>query len=1403
MFIFCEVCKMSDEIVNKEIDVVHLHSLTDLTLETNTQIRFSTSNILINYIPFDQYIKNVVFDESYTPVTELTMNNNGWTNSVSTTSTSGLVDLTGNDGEMIVDDIIHTSGINTTHSHINSNHHYINLSADGNILFVNTNSENIAFNNYGGQLTSLSNYVYNVLNGNFMSESGVDTIPSVTSGTKDITNLGTYVGNKITTEKLSTSNVKVNGSEPILNFDSMTGVNMVSSLKSGIDVGSNIMIGSISLLDLVKSQLDETGQISLEATMSSGQDIGMKLISLVHNNGYNFEYDVVFHLYEHNDDFDTMVSTGSVSTISSNITLPVSQPLNLDLGYFTGLDAGKFYTALGTFTNRRTGTVVENITITGGQNIATIMNIEIRSVVVKNESEITISFIPHNTYVADWTSSGKQIKFSVGIEGYTGEVDTGRRQNMSQLTPDQSTETYDLSLSSIPTYGNNNILRVDGSKQTTSHTINVISNHVDAGSTFEMSQSLILTPFTFNAPSKPTNFRVAYNPSSNYTFNWNSSSGTKLSVIKYKLKRNSDVIASSLTTTSKNLQYLSANMAQPWYLIAYNVYNQESSPATLTISNPTFTVQTNGTYKSGSTRQFQFSYIINNFNTRYTISGESLNNITNSTSSSGTIITTSLSNTSTQTNFTIRMEDSLGFVTTVNRTINVSNPSVSLGSLTFVQGSERTYYVTVSVSNPNGSWSVKSGNYNTFSVSLSETNIYYIFPVGDTGGSKTVSVTIKDSYGYEASLTRYDVDLTVTFTGNSTNVPVSISGTRITFAPANVILTSYQWYLNGSPISGATSSSFTMTSSHFGSIYCVATERNDQGFTRSITSAPTTNTQPTLTSKSFSGFNMSTSPPTPTYTATPATGISLVGSVVITPASFSVSGTYTLKGTYQNEHGVLVEIIIGSSIVTAPTDPSITSATSVSYDSMTINYNLGTNGTPSEIPTFTLFYGTSSGSKTNFLTFTSGSTSINVPNLITGTRYYFKIEKVYGNYGTKSSNNFDEITLDYNDNFLILFKNESTPITPSDLLTDFHLLLSTYTAYQTRISKKVQFLSKSTVSYEWRFFKFKIDTDYYNQLMSYKYRSYGGIATHVEINRYVELERISSYNQYGVYYIKSVRTSSTKYARIDFSQSADNNNNVLVFDLDNSTNATQFLITPYTTSSDLDYFPISDSLPLIPQSRIPLGPTQTVMADFFYYLTPNVEVRTNFRFFIGVDEDPPFIISILRPDPGSGFDDWDENLWYNIGTADGYDIPVLPFPVDMRKKIIFRVVTNALLDSSGTLSNYNTSGQMHRIYSLDLAAPGALLNSSYWGGHFWNDTLAPFLEADDNNYFKYNVHFNRPDDPRVTFLMLEYYTGDGTYINYWNGNPPAIVQLPRGRYNGHDVSNRQSYTNFRWYYQYQ
>ena len=215
----------------------------------------------------------------------------------------------------------------------------------------------------------------------------------------------------------------------------------------------------------------------------------------------------------------------------------------------------------------------------------------------------------------------------------------------------------------------------------------------------------------------------------------------------------------------------------------------------------------------------------------------------------------------------------------------------------------------------------------------------------------------------------------------------------------------------------------------------------------------------------------------------------------------------------------------------------------------------------------------------------------------------FTVEVFRTNHIYNSTSTFNTFTV-YNvesltitNDFYILFKNDNTLISSSDNLSNFHMLLSTYTSFQTRISKAVGYLSDSivTASAHWRFFEFKIDTGNNNLLKSYKYTYHGGNANDwISIKPSVSFENISSHTQYGVYKIKD----GSSYARIDFSQSADASNNVLIFDR-TSTNAQQFIITHLYQ----DYLPSSSSLTTIPQSSIPNGPTSGNISDIFHYPT--------------------------------------------------------------------------------------------------------------------------------------------------------------------------------------------------------
>lgn len=367
----------TNTVVNNTVDVVELHSDTDLTLESNTQIKFSTNNILINYIPFDEYINKVVFGTSISTDLDDSSDVHSWSSAV-TTSTADKIDLTNNMSELILDEL-HCSGVSATHSHVNSKYHYINLSATNNIYIDNNrNSTNVVYNKLGDQLYSLSNYIYKVINtpASHTADALVResfTIPSPSVRT-DISSLGTYIGHRVVTSNISTTTVTDGVVEPVLEFDSQTAVNFVTDVfgtPGDVNAGSNIFLGSsssgLTLDELVKSQLDETGLLTITASLTSGQNIGMEITGFTNSGGsrYNsFEYDVTFRVYDHptGTTLDLSTATPHDFFLTTPLSLPFTSTQTFTLGSSTyPLQAGRFYTVVATFTNTRTGTEVENV----------------------------------------------------------------------------------------------------------------------------------------------------------------------------------------------------------------------------------------------------------------------------------------------------------------------------------------------------------------------------------------------------------------------------------------------------------------------------------------------------------------------------------------------------------------------------------------------------------------------------------------------------------------------------------------------------------------------------------------------------------------------------------------------------------------------------------------------------------------------------------------------------------------------------------------------------------------------------------------------------------------------------------------------------------------------------------
>ena len=404
---------------------------------------------------------------------------------------------------------------------------------------------------------------------------------------------------------------------------------------------------------------------------------------------------------------------------------------------------------------------MENV-ILEPRSVATIEFIIGLNVTIVDETKFNITFTGHATQVPGITVTFK-VKIGWGstiLIPYHNSSQTQNLDSESSKSIDFNILTSEISSS----YGNSYV------KNNTEHTFEIQSE----SSSFAImnTPSFTLSAFEFPVPSIPTNLSATFVSTNTYRFSWTASSGTKsginLSIIRYKLYRNSSPISTSPTilenVTSHTITYSPLNMAQPWTIRAYNVYNEYSNHSSvLNITNPTFTVQ-NGTYKSGSTRQFQFSYDIRNFNTRYTISGGSLNTISNSTNTSGLIITSELNNSSPQTSFDIRMEDSLGFILLITKDISsvisiptvstsnnsITNVTVSSITINIYEYSGLTLYFSNSSSTLNSIISFTPGS-TTFHYNLTNHldygNTYYLW------GSKTNQGFYRNVY-LNASFTR-------------------------------------------------------------------------------------------------------------------------------------------------------------------------------------------------------------------------------------------------------------------------------------------------------------------------------------------------------------------------------------------------------------------------------------------------------------------------------------------------------------------------------------------------------------------------------------------------------------------------------------------------------------------------
>ena len=218
-----------NNLFSKTIDAVEIFSNSNLVLETNTQIQFNTPKLLINFIPFNEFIKNIVFQTDITPP----LNRDSANEIENSDSSPSIIDLTKayeNNATLTVDNV-YCSNISANGSKVEiygtSKYHCVTLSTSNNLILRNTGGYNNIEYNSNNNLSSLSNYIYHILNETPFTEDDLTANANTLATARDISSFGTYFTNKIITSNVYTSNVGDSGrNESILGISSDSAVNL-------------------------------------------------------------------------------------------------------------------------------------------------------------------------------------------------------------------------------------------------------------------------------------------------------------------------------------------------------------------------------------------------------------------------------------------------------------------------------------------------------------------------------------------------------------------------------------------------------------------------------------------------------------------------------------------------------------------------------------------------------------------------------------------------------------------------------------------------------------------------------------------------------------------------------------------------------------------------------------------------------------------------------------------------------------------------------------------------------------------------------------------------------------------------------------------------------------------------
>lgn len=403
--------------VTKQLDAVEIESESDLDITTDTQIRLNTPQLLINYVPLEQYVRNIVFDENITTVHDRTTAN------IRSTSSSE-VDLSDafNSQSSYSGDEVTCLGVSAKESHVHNRAHCVTLTARDTLRLDNqTNPLDITHN-----VNTLEDYVYSIVNQG-TTNARTPTQRSFTSdplialprqSTRQVSDLGTFHTNKLYTTKVNIIDAVVSLNKDgsvqrpptIIESDSAVNLNIstyVPTTNASVNrtVGESILFGnSVNLKKYIYEQLNENGFFDFFTDVRNGVDITMEYIDTdsrggFHNREYgdHFRYRIRFDMYDEKGFEPERIDYINPTTIKTENEARDGVYNNSPI-IFDGLTAGNFYRIYANVTNLHTNTTVKNIGPLH-ENVATIPHIDVSSTNItftfENDHEMIIEFNNH------------------------------------------------------------------------------------------------------------------------------------------------------------------------------------------------------------------------------------------------------------------------------------------------------------------------------------------------------------------------------------------------------------------------------------------------------------------------------------------------------------------------------------------------------------------------------------------------------------------------------------------------------------------------------------------------------------------------------------------------------------------------------------------------------------------------------------------------------------------------------------------------------------------------------------------------------------------------------------------------------------------------------------------------